>query len=722
MSASVEVRDADPSPPSQSLAPSGEPEGGRSGDEGPPLVDRELSWLDFNGRVLQEASDSTVPLFDRLAFLGIFARNLDEFFRVRVASLRRLLRLKKKKAQRLSIDPRELLDAIHDVVSAQHAWFRRVFQDEIVPALAAHGIVLSDDQQADAELTRRAAAFFEAEVLPHLDVVILDREGPPPALKNDTVYLAVELFPAGPVQVGHATPEVALIRVPSPPVNRFPSFTMDDGTTCVLFVDDVIRLNLDELFPDRRVAGAWSIEVSRDAELYLEQEFAVDVVDAIRKSLSKRETGAVTRFLYDPEMPVGVLQVLCDVLHLADEDLLEGERYHHLGDLIDFPRCGVEGENYPPHPPVPHPELPDGVPVADAVSRGDVLLHFPYQPFEHVVRFLTEAAEDPTVTSIRLTIYRVSKRSRVLAALMDAADRGKDVRVFVEAKARFDEESNLEWAARLEDSGIVTYYSFPDLKVHAKVALVGRARDDGTTDYQAYLGTGNFNEDTARVYTDFGLLTSDADLTGEIATLFGFLEGSVPEPRFRHLIVAPFSVRERFGALIDQERRRAVRGEPAEIVLKLNALEDEAMIDHLRTAAADGVRIRGIVRGICCWTPEEARWGDRVELRSIVDRYLEHGRAYVFGGLERGAIYLGSADWMYRNLSRRVEVIFPVRDPRCRAEVRRILELQLADNVKARRLCLEGAHRRVESQGPPVRAQEAIYRRFERRARRGADS
>lgn len=676
----------------------------------PSLIDRELSWLEFNARVLQEAADPSVPLTERLRFMGIFASNLDEFFRVRVASLRSLLRLKKKRRKKLHLAPTELLTAIHDVVAAHDASFRRIFEEDLVPELARRGVILTDDRHADEALRARAATFFDAEVK-HL-VKHLDIEDQAEALENGTGYLVVELLPEGPIQVARSSPDIALIRLPTPPLRRFVEFANDDGTRSVMFLDDVVRLHLADLFPARRVLGAWAFEISRDAGLYLEGEFEGDIVAAIRKSLSKRKNGALTRFLYDPEMPAAVLRALEEALDLEPEDLVEGGRYHNLRDLVDFPGTGRDEDTYPEWAPVPHPALSKGGTVADVVSRSDQLLHFPYQSFDHVERFLTEAAVDPEVVSIRMSIYRVSAESPVLQALLSAADKGKDVRVFVEAKARGDEESNLEWAERLEERGILTYYSFRDLKVHAKVALVVRNRG-GETTRQAYLGTGNFNEVTARFYADFALLTGDCDLTREVEAFFNFLEGHDPSPRFEHLIVAPFGLRERFQALIEAERERALNGEPASILFKVNGLEDSDMIDRLRLAALDGVEVRGIVRGICRWAPDAGLWGDRVHLRSIVDRYLEHGRAYVFGNGGDPLVYLGSADWMYRNLSRRAEVVFPIRDPECRAQVLHILSLQLSDNRKARVLSA-GSHNRLAEGGPgTTRAQEATYRWLE---------
>lgn len=671
------------------------------------IVDRELSWLSFNARVLQEAADPRVPLCERLTFLGIFSSNLDEFFRVRVASLRSLLRLKGKRVRRLSLDPAGLLAAIHDVVVAQQAWFGRILHHELLPALAERGVVLVSEHGLSGPRRAEVRELFERKVRPSIEVLRVVPGRPAPFLENDRVYLAVDLFSESPIMIAREPLQIALVPVPSPPLPRFVELQGVDGETLVMFLDDVIRMNLEGLFPDQRVAGAWAVKLSRDAELYLEQEFAGDVVEAIRRSLEKRKKGAPARFLYDPETPMGVVSRLEEILGLEPQDLVEGGRYHNLQDLASFPRCGLEDVAWPDWPALPHPVLSGTPSVREAVDRDDQLLHFPYQSYHHVVRFLTEAAIDPAVDSIRLTIYRVSRESAVLQALLEAAERGKDVRVFVEAKARFDEETNLEWAERLEAAGIVTHYSFLDLKVHAKAALVVRT-EGGVRRRYAYLATGNFNEVTAQLYTDLALLTADPEIAEEVERVFQFLEGKVEDPEFHHLMVSPFGLREGLYALIGAEIDRAGAGEDASITFKVNALEDEGVIALLMEAAKAGVHLRGIVRGICRLAPDDAEWGDRIQLRSIVDRYLEHGRAWVFQNGGDPLVYVASADWMYRNLSNRVEVTFPVRDPDCKAQVLRMLDLQLADNQKARRLDAEGHNRYVSDQGPPVRAQAAI--------------
>lgn len=655
----------------------------------PDLADRELSWLAFNGRVLQEAADPEVPLYERLAFLSIFSSNLDEFFRVRVASLRSLLRLKKKKVKRLSLDPRRLLREIHRVVHRQQDTFGFLFR-ELAAELESVGLRLRNETQLTAPERDALRRHMLAEVLPTLEPVPLagGREGP--FLADRSVHLVVESWSRGADVL--PPPEYALVTIPSPPFPRFWTLPPDaDGVRTVVFLDDALRVALPDLFPDRDIGGAWAVKLSRDAELHLEDEFEGDVVSAIRKSLAKRETGVPARFLYDMRMPFSVVRLLHDTLGLEDDDMVVGGRYHNLHDLRDFPRVEVEGHTYPPAPPLPHPELEGAPSVLQAVERRDRLLHFPYQSYDHVVRFLEEAAEDPTVEEIWLTVYRVSRRSRVLAALLEARRRGKAVHVFVEVKARFDEASNVEWADRLRAAGVTTSFSDAELKVHAKIALVVRRDPRGRLHRLAYLGTGNFNEDTARFYTDFALLTADDRLTHEVERVFHLLSGREVEPLFDHLLVAPYTLRDGLVRRIRREAERARSGLPSGITFKLNALEDEEMIRELHTAAHAGVPIRGLVRGICRMVrPDEGR----VDLRSVVDRWLEHGRAYVFHGTDGPPeVFLASADWMHRNLSRRVEVAFPVLDAHLRDQVLDVLELQLADDRKGR--ILDGSGQNV---------------------------
>ncbi|HZD06292.1 MAG TPA: polyphosphate kinase 1, partial [Longimicrobiales bacterium] len=477
----------------------------------------------------------------------------------------------------------------------------------------------------------------------------------------------------------------------------------------VMFLDDVIRYNLPSLFPRWEVGGAYAVKLTRDAELHIEGEFSENLVASIRKALAKREAGVPSRFLYDMQASYALVSFLKGLLGLEDEDLVVGGRYHNLHDLADFPRFGKDELSFEPWPPFRHPDLDGRAPVFASLQAKDRLLHFPYHSYEPVVRFLTEAAADPDVEEIWLTVYRVSSDSKVLAALLDAADRGKKVRVFVEVMARFDEESNLRWAERLEKAGILTIYSIPGLKVHAKLALAVR-REGGDRRRYAYLGTGNFNEHTARFYTDWGLLTADPRLTTDVESVFGYLAGELEEPVFRHCLVAPFNLRSGFYHLVDREIEAARAERESGIIAKMNSLEDRGMIERLYEASRAGVPMRMVVRGICCLLPGVPGFSESIHVRSIVDRYLEHGRAFLFhaGGEER--MYLASADWMRRNLSHRVEMAFPLHDPDVRAQVRRFLDLQLADNLKARVIDRGQSNTYVSrsENEVPLRAQSAI--------------
>lgn len=675
---------------------------------------RELSWLSFNDRVLQEARNPDVPLFERLHFLAIFSSNLDEFFRVRVASLRSLLRLKKKKTKKLGFDPATLLQDIHAVVTEQQETFGRVWREELVPALEECGIVLVDERHLNSAQQEVLLDYFHDTIHPHLQPVLIDRDGEPPFLKNKGLYLVTELWErAGGVALSALEAQYALVEIPSPPLPRFVEVPGTDGLRRVMFLDDVIRCFLPHLYPVFDVGASYAVKLSRDADLHLEDEFSGNLKEMIAKSLAKRETNVPTRFLYDLRMPQATLGRLKDRLALEDEDLVEGGRYHNLNDFFSFPTCDVEGQTYEPLPPVIHPALEQASSMFEAVAEKDRLLSFPYQKFDYVVRFLEEAAVDPAVEELWITLYRVSRDSAVARALVKAAEHGKRVTAFVEVKARFDEQSNLDWAARMEQAGVQVLYSMPGLKVHTKLALVAR-REAGELRYYGYLGTGNFNEKTARIYADHGLLTADQRLGLDVRQVFAFLLGEVEQPTFEHLLVAPFYLRKAFYRLIDHEIEQARAGEASGMTLKMNSLEDPKIIQRLYAASRAGVPIRMVVRGICCLVPGVPGQSETIEATSIVDRFLEHARIYCFhhGGEE--VVYLASADWMKRNLSRRVEVAFPVYDPDARQTLRAVLGLQRADNTRARIIDAEQRNAYVRADdAKAVRAQIDSYRYFE---------
>ena len=676
-----------------------------------PRMSRELSWLSFNDRVLQEARDLSVPLFERLNFLAIFSSNLDEFFRVRVAYWRSLLRLKKKRVKKLPVNPSRLLSKIHAEVHRQQELFGEIFRGQILRELRGQGIFLESDVSLSQhqEFLER---FFHEVVHPLIRPVRLEGEAAP-FLKNQGIYLVVELWPEEGITLTAAQPRLALVEVPSPPLDRFVTLPGDRDRRTVMFLDDVIRHMLPTLFPDFRVGNAYAVKISRDAELYLEEEFRGDIVQAIKKALGKRDTGLPIRFLYDLQAPYSLVAHLKDVLRLEDEDLVPGGRYHNLHDLRNFPHFELDHLSFEPWPPISHPELEGAPSMLAAVGERDLIVHFPYQSYAYVVRFLTQAAGDSSVEEIWLTVYRVSRDSAVLSALLEAAERGKKVRVFVEVQARFDEASNLEWAERLERAGIAIIYSIPGVKVHAKIALVVRSENGVRREY-AYLGTGNFNEVTARFYTDFGLLTADPRITSEVEQVFRYLAGTQPAPGFEHLLVAPFGMRERCCELIEKEMSAARQGRSSGIILKMNSLEDEEIIAKLYEASRAGVPIQMIVRGICCLLPGVAGLSDSIRARSIVDRYLEHSRVWIFQSGDEERVYLASADWMHRNLSGRVEVAFPLYDADVRRLVLQTVDLQLADNTKARLLDSRNHNARVPGLEMPVRAQEATREMMKR--------
>jgi polyphosphate kinase len=674
---------------------------------GRPRLDRDLSWLAFNHRVLQEAADPGVPLFDRLAFLAIFSSNLDEFFRVRVASVRARLRDPREGARDEVRQAAALLQEIRRRTLEQQEEFGRVFRDELVPALAREGIHLVDETGVPEGDRAALDRLFAELVAPELHPIPLTREAAP-FLRNRGIYLVAELAPR---EEGDEE-RYGLVEIPGGNVPRFVALPRGDGESTILFVDDVIRLYLPTLFPGRDLGQAYSIKLSRDAELYLEEELPAPLGEAIRRSLGKRETGLPTRFLFDRAAPAEMIRELRGYFGLADADLVEGGRYHNLHDLHTFPRCGRTELAEPPLPPLPHPELTDARSVLDAVAERDRIVHLPYQAYEPILRFLREAAADASVEEVWATLYRVAPDSAVVEALASAALAGKRVTAIVEVQARFDEAANLAWSERLESAGVRTIHGVPGLKVHAKLLLVVRRRE-GREEVErlACLSTGNFNERTARFYADHVLLTAHPQIAEEVHHLFRFMAGESATPRFERLLVAPVALRQRLEGLLEAEVVEARAGRPARAVLKMNSLEDPGMIEALYRASQEGVQVELIVRGICCLLPGVTGLSANIEARGIVDRFLEHGRAWVFHAAGDELCYLASADWMTRNLDHRVEVAFPLLDPEVRRQVRAILRLQLDDDRKARRLEATMSNPYLHPVGAGEhRAQMEIYR------------
>lgn len=681
------------------------------------LENRELSWLAFNGRVLQEAEDLSVPLFERLKFLAIYSSNLDEFFRVRVASLRSLLRLKKKSLAKLDFHPARLLKKIHRIVNAQQTRFGQIFQHQILPALEAEGIRLVDESALTKEQAAFAQTYFENKVAGLLEASILKANTKAPFLRNRELYLVTELWPDDDTSDFIALEHTyGLLTIPCPPLPRFVELPSGQGQHAMIFLDDLIRFNLAKVYPGYELGATYAVKLSRDADLYVEDEFEGDLVEKIKKALGKRETGLPTRFLYDYNASYAVIAFLQGYFNLEVEDIVAGGRYHNFSDFFGFPTFDRNDLTNTPLPPLPHPTLEGEPDLFAAMRTRDHLVHVPYQKFDYVIRFLEDAAVDPDVESIWMTLYRVAKDSAVARALIQAAEAGKQVTAFVEVKARFDEAPNIEWAERMEQAGVQVLYSMPKLKVHSKLAMVAR-REGGKERLYAYLGTGNFNEKTARIYTDVGLLTANKRLTKELKKVFAFLLEREGTPTFKHLLVAPFIMRKRFNALVDYEIEQAQAGNEAWMILKMNSLEDDKMIHRLYEASNAGVKVQLIVRGICCLVPGVPGQSENIQVVSIVDRFLEHWRGYVFCHGGDPQYYLASADWMRRNLSRRIEVGFPICDPELQQQIRALLDMQLRDNQKARRIESELRNDYVvSSNGQAIRAQTATYAYFEEQA------
>ena len=520
-------------------------------------------------------------------------------------------------------------------------------------------------------------------------------------------------MPSIPKEIAREAQEIALVNIPSPPLNRFlvlPSPDYNPDGFHVIFIDSVIRDNLSAWLGQEVVTG-YSFKLSRDAELYIDNEFDGDLLHNIERSLEERDLGLPTRFLYDSNMPAWMRKRLKSALDLSKYDMIPGARYHNFNDFFGFPRPDHRGDLvYREMTPLPHPRLERAESVMGVMAASDVLLSFPYQKYDYVPQLIREAADDPRVTKIQITLYRVAKKSSVVKALLYALEQGKQVDAFVEAKARFDEASNLFWGKEMEDAGAYVRYSYPAVKVHTKLLHILR-EEDGRTSHYSYIGTGNFNEKTSKLYTDHALLTCRPVLGEDVGRVFDLLRGKLILPNCKELLVAPFNMQPEFEAMIQTEIANARAGKSAYLFLKMNSLEEPVMIRLLKKAAAAGVECRLIVRGICRWEPSEKE--KNVEIISIIDRFLEHARIFIFGNGGRERVFIGSADWMNRNLFRRVEVVTPIDDPALKRELRRVMDMQWRDNQRSRIIAAKGRNvYRTGEKDHTYRAQYDIYEYF----------
>jgi polyphosphate kinase len=642
---------------------------------------RDLSWLSFNHRVLQEARDLSVPLYERMKFLAIFSSNLEEFYRIRVAEWKRLVLLTKKTKKELKVNPQLVLKNINKTVLKQQEEFNEIFWNQIAKELESKNIFIVNEKMLSKDQEVFVREYFKEKVLPLIKPIMINTRKNPPQLDEKSIYLAVKICDYD--RPGDRVYEYAIAEIPSSKISRFLILPEKEGQHFVMILGDVLRLCLNDLFPEYESIEAYSIKLTRDAELVLEDEFSGSLLKKIKKSISERAKGTPTRLLYDRSMPNDFLSHLKKIFGIGRNDLMPGGRYHNFSDLMNFPKFETKGTTYDNLPFLKIKALDANPSILDAISKKDYLLHFPYHCYDYVIRFLNEAALDKNVVSIKITLYRVAQNSKIIQALLKALENGKNVVAFMELKARFDEESNIHYAKELEAAGATILYSFPILKVHSKMICVERKEEEKIRRY-CYLSTGNFNENTSKLYVDSSLFTKDKYIGREVSAVFDILADTRVKREFKHLLVAPDHMRHDLYTMIDQEIKNALKGKPAYIILKLNSLQDHLMIDKLYEASQEGVDIKLIIRGICCLIPGISGLSDNIKVISLVDRFLEHTRVYVFGNDSNPRVYLSSADWMERNLSRRFEVAFPIYDEELKMEILDLVKIQWKDNTKAR--------------------------------------
>jgi polyphosphate kinase len=675
-------------------------------------INRETSWLEFNDRVLEEALDERNPLLERLKFVAIYGTNLDEFFMIRIAGLMQQLAAEVHKRSDDGRTPEEQLELVSQRLRRSLGRMTECLQHNLFPALERHGIRILRYDELDVDTTRAMRRYFEERVFPVLTPLAIDKGHPFPYISNLSISLAVELeetTPDGPISY------VARVKVP-PSLPRFIAVdTAPRGQHWFVLLEDVIAHNLEALFPGLRVNASSLFRVTRDADLDLQEDEADDLLRAIESELRRRRFGEPVRLEIEPEMPEHLRAMVLEALELDVSDCYEVDGMLGTADLMTLVNIDDPELHDPPFTPAIPKRLHGQTDMFAVIREGDLLLHHPYESFDPVVQFVNQAATDPDVLAIKQTLYRTSGNSPVVAALLAAAENGKQVAALIELKARFDEENNIHWARTLEREGVHVVYGLAGLKTHAKVTLVVRNEPDGIRRYM-HFGTGNYNDRTARVYTDLSLFTCRADLGSDATQLFNALTGFSKADTYEQLMVAPHGLRTGFEELIDRETEHALAGRPSGIVAKLNAISDAGIIQALYRASRAGVPIDLIVRGMCALRPGVPGVSETIRVRSIVGRFLEHSRMFVFANGGEREVYIGSADWMGRNLDRRVETVVPVLDPVLRETIcADILDVHLADNVKARILRPDGGYeRRTVFPGEPrVNAQEIFLKRYQ---------
>jgi len=668
-------------------------------------INRELSWLAFNERVLEEACDASLPLYERLKFLGIVSSNLDEFFMVRVAGLKQQILGGVAETAADGMLPKAQLAAIRDRARLMVAEQYRVWREEITPQLEAKGVAILTRERLSADQLSAARQYFSSSVFPALTPLAVDQGHPFPHLRNKSLNIAVLLRREGRRRRGEPrTSSFAVVQVPSV-LSRLVPLPNDTGRSYLL-LEELIAMQAGELFPGFAVEQTSAFRVTRNWDLNFDEEESEDLLSTIKEELRRRDRGAAVRLELDAGASPQLEQLLTEALLVGTEDVYRAQGPLQLSDLSPLADLDQRPELHVEKLVASAPStFRDADSIVATLRERDLVLHHPYESFDPVVRFIEEAAEDPEVLAIKQTLYRTSLDSPIARALSKAVEYGKQVTVLVEIKARLDEANNIAWARRMEENGVHVVYGLVGLKTHCKLALVVRREAGGIRRY-VHLGTGNYNPQTARQYTDLSFFTSREEIAEDATALFNMLTGYSVPPRWRRFAVAPFDLKERVIQLIEREAEHARKGEPARIVAKMNALQDATVIRALYAASQAGVEIDLLVRGICCLRPGLEGVSSRIRVTSVVDRFLEHSRVFAFGAGDRTEVYLASSDWMPRNFQRRVEVMFPVEDPAIRARLLdEVLGFYMRDNVKARRLLVDGQYVRSTDNGAPFRSQ-----------------
>jgi polyphosphate kinase len=676
------------------------------------IINREISWLHFNARVLQEAIDPATPLIERIKFLGIFSNNRDEFFRVRVASLNRLQKIEDAKLEP-SLNVKGVLTEIKSIVADQEKIFTQTYFN-IVDELTRQNIHIINEKQLDEEQGKFVKDFYQHELRQYLFPIILDKFQKITSIKDGSIYLAIDLKRS-------ETPEeenYALIKVPQRSLSRFLILPQKGDKHYIILLDDVIRFCLEDIFAifGYDTFNAYTIKITRDAELNIDDDVSKSFLEILSSSLKQRKKGDPVRFVYDEEIPPGLLKRITKKLKISDDDnMRSGGRYHNFKDFMSFPKIGDAELFYPAFPPLSHPDIQQNQSIIGLLDEKDLMVHFPYQSFQYIIDFLREASIDPKVTEIKMTFYRAAKYSNVVNALVNAARNGKKVTVFLEIQARFDEEANINLAGKLHDEGVKIIPTIPGFKVHSKLICIKR-QENGDDRFYACISTGNFNESTAFVYADEMLLTARQDVASEVDKVFHLFETRYTPPEFNMLIVSPFKTRQFFFDSLDNEIQNARQGLDAWAIIKINSLVDKKLVKKLYEASKAGVKIKMIVRGICTLIPGVKGVSENIEVISIIDRFLEHSRIFIFCHNNDNKYSIGSADWMPRNLDHRIEVITPIFDESIQKELWDIIQIQLSDNTKAR---VSGEHfinkyRKTDSE-EKIRSQFKTYEYFKQK-------